>query len=1820
MMQNARGLFNPFHFFSIVFSVGLAGAQPNPPATNPLDGVTPHALKAGEPSSTYTLSNIDQINYYNGTVSASLPILHISGRGEVSHTVAVGIQPPVWSVTSSFSQTDHQYTSFHTRASIDGYHPFQVGYGPGILMIKRSVAGIENCQGSYRYNSVFTHLVYAVSGGAEYELYDTSSAGVFIDDGACGRTPPYRGPVFTDRNGMGMIFVAKAPVPDDVTIPEGDSNATNVNTSISGTLYFRDGSQSVIDNGRTTQKIDRHGNTISFCYKPCTVNGSQKTSGNTVDVDIITDAIGREYHFEYGISDGNYGTVDRIRYQTSATNSVEHIIRISYTTPSLNSNLFSVVCCEGTGVPQLPANVWLQNAASGSPSYQFTYDAYGELTGVTLPTSAKITYSYASGVDCASITGCYANGQILDDASDLAFQSSAPDWTPILYRRVVTRNELADGVSVSRTTQISRPEKAISSSQRPVRVINTGGYVTKTTGVVIHSLPFVEVTDSGTGISPVTTRHYFFGYANFNTGTTFELSDYSNPQTWSNLIGPALELYAKMGQQGLTGYPDPYPSKEYRTEVPGIQLVDRAYGPSGTGIDVCQENTTLYGIAPDQNTPKPPDVTSAHIMLYDTNANRTDLYEYPYGGAPSIPSAPASAPLTSEYKIRSCPTSTSGFVRHTKTTYKTDSSYLNPPVHLPSLVTQAQVLNSADAVQSQTDFSYDQTAPSDPGLVQWTSPPVPGTLGNVTTVMQSTGDLSSNPTGATVSETRTYDTAGNITSVSDRRYLGQPAHNTTYDWSDNCSGAKPDGTLGAFLKRITFPAANSVQQTRSWQYDCYTGRPTSFTDRDGITLSFTYEQSQNLFDRLTDIQRTSDNSSKHFIYYDPPSTLAVESHSDVLLAAQSAKSGDLNYAKATYDGFGRATGTEAHGAGTSDVPRGATDLDALGRPWRQYLPYFNSKGAYRESAYDALGRVTTITNSADGSQIKSFYSANVTTTTDEAGKSVMRETDALGRLTKVTEDPSGLAYVTEYTYDTLDNLKQVQQKGRGTTAIVARTFEYDSLKRLRKATNPETGLITYEYDANGNLTRKTEADSTTTDLQYDALNRLASKTYGGTTTPSAIWCYDGTTYTTSSNQPQQCVGSAVAGSYGKLTGSGTTSSSMKYEFDSSGRISASEQRTPFDSQSPYRFTYTYYPNDALATETYPSQSAVTTCYDGLGRPAWVSKSGNSGNCTSGNPPSDAYASGFSYEAAGSIREMRRGPLEFEHNCYNSRQQIAGIRVGLATMTDCTPQSNDLLNLAYDYGTSLNNGDPLKQTIRRAAGFAAYQSYAYDGVSRLKAASEYSTNTVQPDLVCGDSSSIWCEAYDYGEADTNAGNGAAGNRKIGARRGRTASFLEPSAFDPSNNRMTTGAQGGVFGYDGRGNVNAEAGAASGANPAMYLYDAENRLLAYCAQGGTCTTATSGAVVFVYDADGRRVRKGTVTFVYDANGQLAAEYGNAGSAPGTIYLSTDALGSTRLVSDGSGNEIARRDYYPFGEEIMSTVGNGRACAVPSTCPTLSKYGADPAESLRFTGKERDAETGLDYFGARYFSGAQGRFTSPDPTFLVFNKLFNPQRWNLYSYALNNPFRYIDPDGRDALAVAFPKYRIGMKILGVPIRVPFLGHGGMVIINKDGTTRYMEYGRYDPQQKGLIRPFENGKKTPNVSFDASGHITEDSLQALMQSVSENAGQGGPVEGLLIETSDDEDLLMNAYLDDRDRQNSDENRPAYSTSNHNCGTLACETLGAAGRPSAVKNGWTPMQNLFGLWWQLGGTLYNYSPQTKKVKKEKVTSRIKFDIPEGGQ
>lgn len=141
-----------------------------------------------------------------------------------------------------------------------------------------------------------------------------------------------------------------------------------------------------------------------------------------------------------------------------------------------------------------------------------------------------------------------------------------------------------------------------------------------------------------------------------------------------------------------------------------------------------------------------------------------------------------------------------------------------------------------------------------------------------------------------------------------------------------------------------------------------------------------------------------------------------------------------------------------------------------------------------------------------------------------------------------------------------------------------------------------------------------------------------------------------------------------------------------------------------------------------------------------------------------------------------------------------------------------------------------------------------------------------------------------------------------------------------------------------------------------------------------------------------------------------GVLAAVVLGAGVASAqevVEYVHLDALGSVRAVSNQANVVIERHDYLPFGEECTTGACTGNP-------------GVGGGQPRKFTGKERDQETGLDYFGARYYGAKMGRFTTIDPVYTWADNLVDPQRWNRYSYSLNNPLRYLDPDGRQAAAV--------------------------------------------------------------------------------------------------------------------------------------------------------------------------------------------------------
>ncbi len=526
------------------------------------------------------------------------------------------------------------------------------------------------------------------------------------------------------------------------------------------------------------------------------------------------------------------------------------------------------------------------------------------------------------------------------------------------------------------------------------------------------------------------------------------------------------------------------------------------------------------------------------------------------------------------------------------------------------------------------------------------------------------------------------------------------------------------------------------------------------------------------------------------------------------------------------------------------------------------------------------------------------------------------------------------------------------------------------------ATNPENGALTYSYDNSGNLaTRKdSRTPPITTSMNYDGVNRILSKTYTNPSTPTVSYTYD--------------TGGAAANANGHLIT--VTAGGQVYTrgYDIMGRVNSSTQ-TGYSAMA-----YGYNLAGATTSFTFPSGRTQTTTYDGANRPAGVS-----GNFLTNQ---STYISTLSYWPNGAPQQLNTGAATlgaFQQYCQNSRLQTTGVSVGPASVssftstTSCaapTPPSGDTLFLGIAYGAAgSNNGNVSSEQIVTSSGLNVTQSFTYDAYNRLLTAKEKNSSGVQ----------AWTQPYLYD---------AWGNRAVNPSGYILNADLTPTALSQfTNNQWSLGT---AYTYDG-GNQNSTGSKSSPGTPAnTFTYDGENRVL-------TADIAGTGNVNYTYDGEGRRVRKtvGAVitNYVYDANGQLVAEYSNGlAAASGTQYLFDDHLGSTRLELNGS--TVKRYDYLPFGEEIPSGMDGrgsdyGAQVLVPSTPDVVNQ---------KFTGKERDNETGLDYFGARYCSAAQGRFTSTDwsakPQPVPYADLKDPQTVNLYAYVRNNPLNRTDPDG--------------------------------------------------------------------------------------------------------------------------------------------------------------------------------------------------------------
>ena len=517
-------------------------------------------------------------------------------------------------------------------------------------------------------------------------------------------------------------------------------------------------------------------------------------------------------------------------------------------------------------------------------------------------------------------------------------------------------------------------------------------------------------------------------------------------------------------------------------------------------------------------------------------------------------------------------------------------------------------------------------------------------------------------------------------------------------------------------------------------------------------------------------------------------------------------------------------------------------------------------------------------------------------------------------------------------------------------------------------TKSSTGTISYTYN-NGNLLNKTDARNVTTTFVYDVLNRPTSKSYNDSPqTPPVSYFYDGQSLPSGapSFDRGSSTGRLVAVTYGGA------SAGNYYGFDALGRVVTKYQQTDLIN---YLIEATYYADSAVHTEVYPSvpgasdRRTVSSNYDSAARLSSLSS------------PATTYApaastSGISYKPHGGLEAETLGNALLHQLVYNSRLQTNAVKLGT------TGNPTSVLNLTYDYGTTDNNGN-LKSHVNTIGSLAITDTFAYDSLNRPLSAAETST-----------AGGGWTENNDYDRY---------GNRRINLGGGSYS-----LSFNAATNRVNTSG----YAYDSAGNLTNDT-------IHTYTFDGENKIL-----------KVDNVSAYVCDGEGQRVRKlvgENTRFVYGIGGELIAEFSGASGnltkeyvagggmmavidpSAGTRYTTADHLGSPRVVTDSSGNVVSRHDYMPFGIELGAGV-SGRT--------TTLGYGVSDGVRDQFTGQRRDTESGLDYFGARYYSAAHGRFTSADPL-MASARATSPQSWNRYSYVLNKPMNLIDPNGLAAVS---------------------------------------------------------------------------------------------------------------------------------------------------------------------------------------------------------
>jgi RHS repeat-associated protein len=1181
--------------------------------------------------------------------------------------------------------------------------------------------------------------------------------------------------------------------------------------------------------------------------------------------------------------------------------------------------------------------------------YQFRYNSYGDLARIETPVGGAFEYDYTGQFGSLNSNGAGyegTTGEIMTQYSGIG----AHDWA--IARRVSVARRFSSSNQLETQTIYNRVSD-VPVGNSPVNLVLN-----------------VETKDSS-GVLMGQSNEYFSG-------------------------NPANSFFHK-----VTDYNKPLEGKLLKTELLDVNgsplnTVESSWSYTGS-ID----KPEIERVSETQTTLNDANLISKVVYGYDSRNNTTDLYEYDFGSG-----------------------TVGAFLRRTHTDFMTTNpvnsvDYSSESVHQYRLPCQMWVSsdssgNTRNALELTEYDNYTADSPH-AGLTPRSSVIEHDSTnfgasyiprGNVTSV---TSYANAGAQTGAVSAFSQYDILGNVVETIDAR-----GYASTIGYSDNFGSPDGESTTNTAPSQLNgsntfaFPTSTTIQVdsfplgwTTYAQFDYYTGSPVNTQDVNGVISKMLYND---LLDRPT--QRVSAvgtalESQTTTVYDDTNHRLQITSDLNGL-------NDNLLKSESYYDGLGRVVETRKYEVGggyvsVETVPF-LTVQDPVTSVWRAanktsnpYRPLAGETAIWTTSLADELGRPLKVIT-PDNAIVKTDYTGNATTVTDQAGKVRRSLTNALGQPTRIDEPnlsnqlgslntPNQATY---YSYNTLGKMIRVQQGDQN------RYFQYDSLGRMLRFRQPEQEINTalntsgnpdnnswtagFTYDNNGNAVTTTDAKGTTITNVYDALNRPTSRSYNDNpTTPTVYFYYDGAG-----------LDSVPDHSKGKLTKVSNSVSESRYtSFDLLGTLLSSEQRTPLDGETiataiPRTSSYVYNLSGALIQETYPSGRTVKNDLDAIGDIARIYGQANS------TATEKTFATGFSYMPDGKIGKLQLGNGLWESAKVNSRLQVTELAVGHSV------GDGSLGKFEYAYGELQSDGTTVDAT-KNAGNIATQtmsfnglthpfvQAYKYDSLDRITEAKE-TVNGAQS----------WKQTF---------GNDRYGNRTsfyqiVGSQELSMNSLTLPT-IDSAMNRFAAG-QG--YGYDKNGNVTTDP-ASSGRT---FVFNGDNKQ--------TEVKNSSNYIIgrYFYDGEGHRVKKvtdlETTVFVYDSS-KLIAEYSTATppSNPTTNYTATDQLGSPRILTDSLGQVVSRRDFMPFGEELYSD-GTVRT--------NSNKYSTAGQDSVRqrFTGYQKDIETGLDFAEARYYDDQHGRFTAVDPL-LASGKSGNPQTFNRYAYVMNRPLILADSTGLQA-----------------------------------------------------------------------------------------------------------------------------------------------------------------------------------------------------------